>query len=502
MDFCIDNNVLIIDDNYKEALPVIQALAIKGISTIYWDGNYDTKPEKRLTGIRLAFLDMRFSAVTDQRSVITNLFTLLRNAISLENGPYILYIWSKHDNEYLDYFKKEISELPEESLLKPYMIINIEKSNFIDLVYEKNNAYEEIATTLEKNEMWEEIDEILKKYRLDINYEKSQLIEGGIEKLYTKIIKAFKSANALAVLLMWEKIVNQSAKQLINEVAEFSNRYNWDNNIKTLIQQLAIANAGEMLGEEPKDYVLNALASLNLMLPDQLSNQLLKNDFEQLCFECIDNPCIKKTIEDEDYSITMSTKKKFTVKNGQTDFYTFKKLTDVPEDKLEICKDLYFDYLKLLGQSNFKMLCERYNDVSLKPGRLFKINDEELLKDVCNGLLVNQEDNTGLSLIGLDISSSCDYAQNKLKRTRIVFGLMIEDRHFMNIQKGEDIYNSPVLDIEEKIVKIVFSFHFISSYPKGKTMHFTNICTFRDILLTEIRHKISTHLSRVGIINL
>ncbi len=88
----------------------------------------ETKPEEPLEGIRFVFLDMRFSAVTDSRSINTYLFTLLRSAISIKNGPYILFIWSKHDNEYLEEFKKEIFNVKE--IPKPYLIINMEKNKF------------------------------------------------------------------------------------------------------------------------------------------------------------------------------------------------------------------------------------------------------------------------------------------------------------------------------------------------------------------------------------
>ncbi|KOM96222.1 hypothetical protein ACP49_02535 [Clostridium botulinum] len=507
MEISKNHKVFVIDDKYEEALPVLQSLAIKGIFTIYWNGSLETKPEEPLEGIRFVFLDMRFSAVTDSRSINTYLFTLLRSAISIKNGPYILFIWSKHDNEYLEEFKKEIFNVKE--IPKPYLIINMEKNNFIKWSYEKNEVYDEVAATLDvkdKQEIKNEILELLKNYNISDTIETINVVENGVNKLIYSLDEKLKEINSLAILLMWENLVNISAKKLVNDIASFSEiSGNWDNNIKTLIQHLAVANAGKSLGTKTKDYVLNALSTFNQMLPDELWNQLMKNDIDEKTFNFINNPSIIKTVDENVYSIS-KTSNKYIIKKNNSDYASFKRIDALKEDvDKELCKEMYKQYLEFFGKSNFKLLCERItSDEIKKPGSVYEFQDDDMLQDLCNSILKKQYEITltNISLIKLDVSSSCDYAQNKLKRIRILPGIMVEESYFSAIDDTEDIYCTPELEVNNKLVKLVFNFHYITNESKNKLTEANIIFSFRELLLTEIKHKLSSYISRVGIINL
>jgi len=48
----------ILDDKPTEALPVIQALGLLGIGAVYHDGSASAAYPKKLTGIRILFVDM------------------------------------------------------------------------------------------------------------------------------------------------------------------------------------------------------------------------------------------------------------------------------------------------------------------------------------------------------------------------------------------------------------------------------------------------------------
>lgn len=507
MEFSYNNKVLVIDDKHEEALPVIEALARKGIFTIYWNGLVETKPENPLDGIRVVFLDMRFSPVTDSRSIITYLFTLLRYAISSENGPYVLFIWSKHDNEYLEEFKNEFSRAV--NIPKPYLIINMEKSKFIKWTNEQNEVYAEIATTLDekdKQAIRDEILEVLKCNNIDETIEKIQMQENVVENLMCTIDMKIKEINSLAILLMWENLVNTSAKNLVNNISTFSELTgDWDSNIKTLIQNLAVANAGKSLGTTAKECIVNALMAFNQMLPDELWNQLMKNNINEETFNFINDPSIVKTVDNNRYSIS-KTSKKYIIKKDKSDYTSFRSICELKEDvDKELCREIYSQHLKFLGKSNFKLLCERTaSDDIKKPGRVYEVEDTELLHELCNSILKKQDlvEFTNIQLINLDVSSSCDYAQNKLKRIRILPGIMVEEEYFSFIDDTEDIYCTPELEISNKLVKIVFNFHYITNESKEKLARLNAAFSFRELLLAEIKHKLSSYISRVGIINL
>ncbi|TCO71815.1 hypothetical protein [Marinisporobacter balticus] len=505
----IFNKVFVIDDRYEEALPIIQALAIKGISSIYWNGDIDTKPEYPLNGVRLVILDMRFSYVTDSRTIITHLFTLLKSAISNENGPYILCVWSKHDNEYLEEFKKELIKQP--SIPQPYLIINMEKSNFIKVTNQRNRIYDEMAIALDCEvgvETQKEIFEALQNLGIDETIETIETKENIFEELIHNLDEKLKEVNSLSILLIWENLANSSVNNLVNGIAQFSELDGtWDNNIKTLIQHLATANAGKSLGETPKEYILNALLSLNHMLPDELLNQLINWHIDEDKFNFINDPAIMKEVNNSVYSISKPSKK-FIVKKDNEVYKTFKYMSDIEryeEEDRYVCKELYNKYLNFLGNSNFKLLCERIMSGDIKkPGSIYKVDDFELLKEL-SGFVFKDKNKINIkhnSLVKLDISSSCDYAQNKLKRVRVLFGIMIEDLYFSDINNTEDIYCTPELNIDGKNFKIAFNFHYITNECNDNLIQTDKLFSFRELLLTEIKHKLSTYISRVGIINL
>ncbi len=504
----IFNKVFVIDDRYEEALPIIQTLATKGISSIYWNGHTDTKPEYPLKGIRLVFLDMRFSFVVDSRSIITYLFTLLKNAISDDNGPYILCIWSKHDNEYLEEFKKELIE--QLRVPQPYLIINMEKNKFIKVITQNNRIYDEIASGLDfqdKIEVKKEILGILQNIGIDETIETIELEENIIKELTFHMDEKLKEINSLSILLIWEKIVNLSANNLVNDIARFSEfDGTWDNNIKALIQHLAIANAGKSLEITAREYIINALSALNYMLTDELLNQLIEWQIDEEKFDFISNPAIIKNVDGDIFSISKSDNgKKFIIKKGTNDHKVFKHIGEIEnyeDSDKNICGELYSRYSNLFGNSNFKLLCERVtSSVTKKPGGIYKVENPTLLQELTNSIFKNKE-NINSDLVKLDISSSCDYAQNKLKRVRVLLGIMIEDLYFADINDTDDIYCTPELNINGKTIKIAFNFHYITNESKNNLIESDKLFSFRELLLTEIKHKLSSYISRVGIINL
>lgn len=500
-----NDKVLIIDDQYEEITPIINALSTKGIFTVYWNGGFETKPNKPMEGIRFVFLDMRFSAITDSHTINSNLFTLLKSAISIKNGPYILLIWSKHDNEYLEEFKKELNQIKD--IPKPYLIVNMEKNNFIQWEYEKNEVYDEIAATLEENyEIKNELLEILQNNNINRTNEVIRIKENVIEELLESLDKKLKEINSLDILLLWERIISISAQKIVNEISSFSEvDKEWDNNIKMLIQNLAIANAGKGIEETAKSYIINALFTLNQMLPDEIWNEINEIEIKEEEFEFMKIPSITKIIEEDRYSIS-KIKNKFLIKKNKSDYISFKNLESIGDEvDKQLCEELYKRYIGVLGKSNFKLLCERgVSNQIKKPGNVYKLNDSDLLSKLSWAILkeCNDENLENVELILLDISSACDYAQNKLKRIRILPGLIIKENNFKNIIDMDDIFCTPELEIDNMIVKVVFNFHYISNYSESDLDNIKIHFSFRELLLLELKHKLSAYISRVGIVNL
>ncbi len=75
--------------------------------------------------------------------------------------------------------------------------------------------YDEVAATLDvkdKQEIKNEILELLKNYNISDTIETINVVENGVNKLIYSLDEKLKEINSLAILLMWENLVNISAK--------------------------------------------------------------------------------------------------------------------------------------------------------------------------------------------------------------------------------------------------------------------------------------------------
>ena len=83
--------VLVLDDEIKEARPFMEALAKRGIGSTYFSGDVDTLPcpDRKLTGIRLAALDLDLAVGGPAPGVISTLLRTVNQIVRHDNGPYL-----------------------------------------------------------------------------------------------------------------------------------------------------------------------------------------------------------------------------------------------------------------------------------------------------------------------------------------------------------------------------------------------------------------------------
>lgn len=120
---------IVVDDEESEALPIMKALAKKGISCAYFHGaNIKELPEEKdkFTGIRLAILDMDLvQGAGNDKSKISTLIACLERLLRPDNGPYIALVWT--NNPLLkELFEKEV--FSNNNLPNPIDIIMLTKA--------------------------------------------------------------------------------------------------------------------------------------------------------------------------------------------------------------------------------------------------------------------------------------------------------------------------------------------------------------------------------------
>lgn len=95
-----NGSIVIIDDQIKEALPLMNALAVRGASYLYYDGKSKHYPKCPLDNVRIIFLDMHLDEVAggtnSTKNIVSSLVAGIEAIVHKENGPYIIMVWSKH----------------------------------------------------------------------------------------------------------------------------------------------------------------------------------------------------------------------------------------------------------------------------------------------------------------------------------------------------------------------------------------------------------------------
>ena len=121
--------VVIVDDCFQEILPLINILNKNAIPVIYYSGRANELPIKPLHGIRLFFLDLRFSTNTDTKTIVSNACNILQTILGENNGPYLLIIWSSTGTDY----KEELENALGDKLYRPEFVLCLSKADYFEI---------------------------------------------------------------------------------------------------------------------------------------------------------------------------------------------------------------------------------------------------------------------------------------------------------------------------------------------------------------------------------
>jgi len=207
--------VIIVDDEEKDALPILQEFARRGIPTAFFGGTRRYLPLKnqRLSGVRLAILDMDLvgGGVSD-KSKVSTLLAYLGKILKPDNGPYGVLAWTKHI-DLVQLFGETVFAEP--SIPNPIFTISLAK---------------DVCTTKGK-----------------LNY----------KLISSKIGEALVGFSPLLVLQEWEEKCFLAATQVTNELSTLAAsdiptslgewRKLWNTQFLQLMHTMAAAEAGKKL---------------------------------------------------------------------------------------------------------------------------------------------------------------------------------------------------------------------------------------------------------------
>lgn len=327
------------------------------------------------------------------------------------------------------------------------------------IIGDKGNPYLIIAWT-KYDKLLNGIRELLKDNPplLMLNLEKSKCRdEKGkyeIGKIEEKLKEELRRVGIFHLFIIWENLVHNSAGRIVNDFSFFYPRDdNWNRNMCGVFHKLAEAYAGKQL--QSGELIKNALLTFNETFLDTLENEIRNyTDIDEILF---------------------------------------------PDNEGTIANDI-------LAEVNSRLLLIFDPPNKPVPGNIYHIDRENLkvkLDELFKGN-IPQKDNliNAVKYVFLEVSPSCDYAQNKWKLHRVLPGVICPIDHQNKIKKADYIYTSPLLKIDNGIYKFVFDLRYLTSLSfdnlKDKSPEFR----IRHELLIDIQSKIAGHINRPGVISL
>lgn len=403
-----NGRIIVIDDKYEEAQPLLTALYKNQHAALYFSGDRSGLPDSPLSNAWVVFLDMQLTeGYTDDKSKASTTAGIFNAIIDIKvKRKYLVVFWARH-TDLIDLFRDYINTTPDK------------QCDFIEVHLDKEDC---------------------KNHNYDINYISSQ------------ITNMLGDQHAFRFLIEWENIVHKSSDDLVGDFSRFGfSDEEWNNKMLGIYKSLAQAQAGKQLQNNPDQITQNALLALGGTFRDSLESNIHSMSSSSL-----------------DYT----------------------NASPVSDPNVE-------------GKINSKLLLMPPSSTP-RPGNIYEVLDDSLRdsisKDIFNSDLSLGTQNE-IKLLMCEFSPNCDYAQNKWRVHRLVYGVLIPQELDRSPKKAEYLFMTPWLEINDAIVKMVFDMRQLHTI---KLSEITNSCiaSMRKELLTDLQHKIAGHSSRPGIINL
>lgn len=449
------NRIIIVDDDNDQLMDLAKAFLINGIAckTILYNQTY----EDPLDGVRLAFFDITltgkfiapdldiFDYKTDRNlsSVFNDLAIGIQNCISSANGPYALIFWSKTTNvvpNFLDYVNERFPNLP-----PPILIDTLNKMDFI------GKSAEEIK---------EKVDQIF------------------VDKP-VKLLFDFESKCEKAAIDTVNEITKIIPKSLNN--AKWDDYEAFNKNFDLIFSSIAKATLGS---EHAKQNIDKAVyeALLPMMNYKILCNAVTESDWEQHLRSIYNSKLqypegFSEGILNSIFHIDNTSKIDYLTRGAVFEY----NILPIP---FEIA--YYFRLSKY-----FKKLETFISDY------FFRLKEQSSveLKD----LILKKS-----KFIVVEISSSCDYSQNKKRNPKYLLGLQTpkinkEDIEEKSLSDSVFFKDLPVFNLNGEEFILWFNFNFVISNTFKVKRFGAPLFILKKELIDMIGNRYANHVSRIGI---
>lgn len=450
---------VVFDDRESEAKPLIDALNYERIPNIFINFGEDKRDDKKLSNIRIVFADLILGSSKSgaPEAIIEAVRGSILDNIDETNGPFILIVWSKDSDGLAEVLRRRLKEA------NP-------KMNFITLALDKNNYFE-----IKQDDIW-------------------GLKEGKtFENIHSDIVELVEGLDYLPIFLEWEKDARESISKILNNFLEDISD---GTKVKETVSSTIKFTLGNKVEANTQDKIDAFYRTLNTVLADGIinnSNPLDKHDgfLSDLDLEDINDDMKAEINRKTLFEIPKDNE----LKTGN--IYSFEDFKNM----------LYGDVIKDVcgcdDEGTFKKSIFRYT----KKCKLFEKEIGE--SDPSYHKRHLDEMMRGSYPILLDFTPSCDIANKKYEKSRLIFGYMIDSKYKCIEPKSESLYTTSFhFRFKNKSkelnsnYRLVFLIKNIISINPEKVKQLDPLIRARKEFATDLQHAIANHISRIGISSL
>lgn len=397
--------VVIVDDCFQEILPLINILNRNVIPVTYYTGRASELPLRPLQGIRVFFLDLRFSPNVDSKTIVSNACHILEAILGENNGPYLLIIWSSTGDEY----KEELEKTLKDKLYRPEFILCLSKADYFET--KSSNAYlltdgiKKILTDYDVDNVEYIMEKITERVIADRDEKEKIFIPQSMDKLQQELYNGLKKAGLLSFFVLWENTIRDSAHKVINEIfSQIPDTIPVDKKLPAMAYYLAKNRLDKQFEEvDDKDKLYAALMELNELYVYFYSEDVIKISVGEF--------------------LPINIQKNADLVPSQAKFNSWKMLS--PKYKNDAPGNIYKDAEKIF---EFFGLVNGYGD-------------KEKYRKISDTLKSDEK----ILYVLMNINGECETAQNKYPVIRVMPGILIPCESYKNYKESNllrDIKNT------------------------------------------------------------
>lgn len=530
-----DGSIVIIDDKYSEAKPLIDLLSENGYPSIYFNGDITKCPSGGLRKVRAVFADIQLYQGLNDQLYAQLILDHLDKLIPSKSEPYILMIWSAKLTAYAQKLE-EMVNAPTFSK-KPIAIIRLDKNDYFKKATTENDLDKEaFLESLETRFSENDRNYILNAIEANLQQnEVREIKQDALTRISGKITRALKNYKAFEWLIGWETSISESAACFAGDLAEIHPKNsNWDSNFRNIIARLAHAQVGDVIKKlRKKDFIRLAFKTMNSAFSDSIDKSatfpisLSNSDFtsyRESGYTVSENNSEYKIMwkDYSHYELHIDGTKRGNDRNSIIDLV--KNVNNNNTQKI-VVDQMVKAYKGFNPELNARLNVDFVTKKPFQPGILYEVKvarkrkrallNDTYFKDEAftkrtgaqNQYSIPDTAMDQFRFVELEISPNCDFANDKWKKHRVISGILypkdLEANHNLSLQKDQSLYEAfPVIKINGEVFKLLLSFKLLKSFDliDSDEKLRTVILRIKNEPMADIITRMTSHANRIGLI--